>query len=459
MNLNDMRANAYMTQQNLQKKNGDEKTEKSGQVEKQKTVKPFVPAAFIKSSELAQTQEKIAPSFIKTTATEEKKPEPVSFKAFEPISLATSSESAKKQKIDYSKNELNAATNALKSGGLLKVPVEKPEIEGKDSVYRRVAKFLLLLGESEAAKILPHLTDKQIEKIIPEIASIRSVDSEEAAVIFEEFNQLLENARHSGGVETAREMLEKAYGADRANAMMAKAMPVQNKKPFEYLNDEENEKIYLLLKDENVGVKSLVLSHLEPQKAAAVINSMSTEDKKEVVMRLAKMEPMSPDIINRIDRAMKEKNRNQKTEKAEVIDGRNALAQILKKMDSGAENEILESLSEGDPDLGQDLRSRLFTIDDVINSDDRFIQNKLHDMKESDIAYLIAGKSNEFRDKILYNISTGRREEVLTQEDILKPMRRSDVETVTKNFIAQLRQAYENGDLIIKNRNDDVFVN
>lgn len=430
MNLNDMRANAYKTQQTASNKNNEKNDDKT------KTVKPFVPT-----------------TFIKTTATEA-----FQFRSFDsqPVDM---NQVEKKVNKTISKNELNAATDALKSGGLLKVPVEKPEIEGKDSVYRRVAKFLLLIGESEAAKILPHLSEKQIEKIIPEIASIRSVSDEEAAVIFEEFNQLLENARHSGGVETAREMLEKAYGKDRANEMMAKAMPVQNKKPFEYLNDEENEKIFLLLKDENVGVKSLVLSHLEPQKAAAVINAMSADDKKEVVMRLAKMEPINPDIVNRIDRAMKEKNRNQRTEKAEVIDGRNALAQILKKMDSGAENEILSALSDGDPDLGQDLRSRLFTLEDVVNADDRFIQHKLHEMKEDEIAYLIAGKSMEFRDKILYNVSTGKREEILAQEDILKPMRRSDVENVTRNFMAVLRQAYDNGELIIKNRNDDVFVN
>lgn len=354
--------------------------------------------------------------------------------------------------------QLNNAVELLKTGGLVKVPVEEPEKTGKDSVYRRVAKFLLLIGEDEAAKILPHLSESQIEKIIPEIASIRTVEKDEASVIMAEFSELLEKARNSGGVETAREMLEKAYGKKRAEQMIKKAVPFEGKRPFEYFDNADNERVYQLIHDENVGVQSLVLSHLEPKKAASIINLMKPDEKKEVVLRLAKMEPVSPEIIRRIDNAMHEKSLNQTTEKAEHIDGRNALAQILKKMDVGSENQILGLLSDDDPDLGQDLRSRLFTMDDVVKSDDRFIQNVLHEMEELDIAYLIAGKPDDFRAKILTNVSTGRRAEVLEQEDIHKPMRRSDCERITSQFFSKLRRAFEDGHLIIQGRNDDIFV-
>ena len=357
-----------------------------------------------------------------------------------------------------SSQELENSVSFLKTGGLLKVPVEQGASDGKDSVYRRVAKFLLLIGEDEAAKILPHLSETQIEKIIPEIASIRTVSKEEAAVILEEFNSLLNKAREEGGIETAREMLEKAYGKKRADELLKKAMPLEGKAPFNYLKDADNERVYLLIKDENPGVQSMVLSHLEPKKAAKIINLMTPEEKKEVVMRLAKMEPVSPDVLRRVDQAMHEKSLNQTVEKAENIDGRNALAQILKKMDVGAENDILGYLSEDDPDLGQDLRSRLFTMDDVVKSDDRFVQEKLHEMSEVDIAYLIAAKPEDFREKILSNISAGRRAEVRAQEDILKPMRRSDCERITSEFFSKLRRAFEEGHLIIQDRNDDVFV-
>ncbi len=137
------------------------------------------------------------------------------------------------KKSSGSAGELDRAADALTSRGLIKVPVSETETDGKDSVYRRVAKFLLLIGVDEAAKILPHLTEAQTERIIPEIASIRSVTPEEASVILEEFRSLLERSRESGGMDTARNILEKAYGPERAKQLLEKAAPFAGAKPFD----------------------------------------------------------------------------------------------------------------------------------------------------------------------------------------------------------------------------------
>lgn len=366
---------------------------------------------------------------------------------------AKSNDNSKKSE---SSPELQHVTDYLKTGGLIKVTQD--QTEQKDSIFRRVAKFLLIIGEDEAAKILPHLSEAQIEKIIPEIASIRSVDKDEADSILAEFNSLLQNARQAGGVETAREMLTKVYGKEKANQMLEKTVPFSGARPFDYLSDSDSERIYILLKDENIGVQALVLSHLQPQKAASVINQMNPEEKKEIVLRLAKMEAVSPDILKRVDRALREKSLRQTSQKAEKIDGKNALAQILKKMSPSAENDIIASLSESDPDLGMDLRSRLFTMDDVINADDRFIQEQLRLLDDQTLCLLIAANPDDFRNKILDNVSSTRRQDVLSIEEINKPFRRSDCERVTSEFFATLRRAYEDGKLIIHGRDED-FVN
>ena len=338
---------------------------------------------------------------------------------------------------------------------LYKVP--KPE-QKEDSIYRRVAKFLIIIGEDEAAKVLPHLAEEQIEKIIPEIASIKSVSPEESKKILEEFKGLIKQSRQSGGVETARDILQKIYGKEKAQEVLDRAMPFSEGKPFEYLNDADSERVYLLLKEESVGVQTIVLSHLVPKKAAQIINLMKEDEKKEVMIRLAKMEKISPDVIKRIDKSLHQKSLKQTSEKAESIDGKNVLAQILKKMDPKSESEIINVLSEDNPDLGEDLRSRLFTIEDVVNADDRFIQEKLRDMSIDEICYLIAGKSVEFREKILSNVSKGRKAEILEQESILSPMRKSDCERITSIFFSILRRSFDEGHLIIKGRNDDVYV-
>ena len=423
MNKNDLRANAYINA--LKSGNSD-----TGKKEKSE-VKPFIPPRVQSKSENKQKNE---------NQNQENKP------LFRDVNKKVG------------KILETQATDYLKSGGLIKVPVADKQSDGKDSVYRRVAKFLLIIGVDEAAKILPHLSEEQTERIIPEIASIRNVDPDEAEVILAEFKGLLEKSRESGGKETARSILDKAYGPERAEVLLNKAAPFAGTKPFEYLNDADTERVFYLLNDESEQIRALVLSYLEPKKAAGVINMMDGETKKEVVKRLAKMEPVSPDILRRIDQAMHEKSLAQTTSKAENIDGRNALAEILKKMSPDAEKDILHNLAEDDPELGQDLRSRLFTYEDVVNADDRFIQEQLREMDDVTIAMLITGKPDDFVEKILSCISAGRRASVRDEQSINAPYKRSDVERITSSFFSVLRRAFEEGRLIIKGRNDEVYV-
>ncbi|WP_288567600.1 flagellar motor switch protein FliG [uncultured Treponema sp.] len=360
-----------------------------------------------------------------------------------------------KKKSATSDDVKNAAKN-LTSGGLVKIPASSTE---KDSIYRRVAKFLVIVGIDEAAKILPHLTEEQTEKIIPEIASIQKITPEESASILEEFESLVEKAREEGGLETARNILTKAYGSEKAEDMLKKSVKYPDGKPFDYLSDADAERIKVLIDGESDAVKSLVLSQIEPKKAAKVINLMDVDDKKKIVLRLAKMKPVAPEVLAEIDRSLHEKLLTQNTENSQNMDGRGVLAQILKRMNPSVENSIINTLSEQDPELGEDLRKRLFTEEDVIGSDDRFIQNYLHDMEDRDIAVLIYGKNDAFREKILSNVSKNRRRVILDEESMIHHLTKSDSEKMTSSFYSVLRRAWENGDLRVSGRDEgEVYV-
>ncbi|MCI6826481.1 MAG: flagellar motor switch protein FliG, partial [Spirochaetia bacterium] len=344
--------------------------------------------------------------------------------------LSSQKEKSKKEKHKSQNPELNAASDALVSGGLLKVPVSKKEADGRDSVYRRVAKFLLIIGVDEAAKILPHLTEEQTEKIIPEIASIRSVSPEETSQILEEFETLLKNAREGGGIDTAREILRKAYGEKKAKELIDKSVPFPLEKPFEYLNDIDNERINLLLKEESVQVKALILSHLNPKKAASVINLMDSKEKSEVAFRLLKLEPVSPEVIKNLDEVLHKKVLLQNSQRTNSLDGKNILAEILKKMSFSTENSILSKISTEEPSLANDLRERLFTVDDVVNSDDRFVQETLMMYSNYEIACLVYKREEKFTKKIFQCISLGRVSQVNEELNINQTFLKSECDKI-----------------------------
>ncbi len=432
MNLNDLRANAYGAQ-----KNNYKKTENT---EKKENIKPFVPPRITKL--VSKESEEQSDKSDKIINNEKKQEKPL----FKDVNN------------EIGKILAKDTTDYLKSEGLVKVPVSESGKDGKDSVYRRVAKFLLLIGIDEAAKILPHLTSEQTEKIIPEIATIRGVPPEEASEILSEFNGLLEKSRESGGVETALNILEKAYGKEKAQEILEKSSPLRGAKPFDYLNDADSERIYLLLSDEVEQVQALVLSRLDAKKAATVINLMLPQKKVQVARRLVKMTSVSPDVLKRVDKALREKSLLQTSSDVQKIDGQSVLASILKKMNPMHEQEILSKLSKEDPTLSENLRKKLFTIEDIINADNKFIQEELRKMSDSEIAMLVFSKPKDFVKKIYDCISEGRKKLVQDEIEVNAPYRSSDCEVISSRFFGILRRAFENGELIIKGRNEEEYV-
>lgn len=364
------------------------------------------------------------------------------------------------QKIPGQKNSderLDAAVSAIKQGGLLKVGREASG--EKDGVHRRVAKFLLLIGTDEAAEVLKFLPQDDIEKIIPQLATIQSVASDEAEEILSEFHSLVEKKVEVAGEDAALDILEKAFGAGKAQALMERVeRKIEAEHPFTCLKEKTPEEILSILEGESEQVTSIVLSHLEPKKSAAVINLMDSRQKKEIVLRLAKMQKISPEVISAIDNTIRRKAAARPSNDLLAIDGKGALVQILKRMDFTAEKEILDDLERFDPALKADLQKNLFTADDVVDCDDRFLQEKLREMSDKEIAFLIADKGDDFRKKIFANISVGRGDRILEEEAASKPMLRRDVEEVTKSFLETLRAAWQNGSLRVLGR-DEEYVN
>ncbi len=338
--------------------------------------------------------------------------------------------------------------------GLVKVPVT--DKQGAESSYRRVAKFLLLIGVDEAARVMAGLAPEQIEKVVLEIASIRRVDPDEAAFILAEFESLMQRAREpSGGVGAARQILETAFGAEKAGQMLRKAVPGVEGRPFDYLDNVDPLKLVHILSGELPAIKAMVLSQLKPEIAAGVLKAFTDEEKKETVLRLARLKTINPDALRRVDEAIREKIQNINTTSADSIDGRSALAEILRRMDGKVEQEILDNLAGKDPDLGRDIRERLFTIDDIIKADDRFVQETLRPMSEHDLAVLITAKSESFRVKVLSNLSRTRSALVLEDEKLIAPLSRAESERVTSAFFSLMRRAWEDGKFSISGRDEE----
>ncbi len=329
-----------------------------------------------------------------------------------------------------------------------------------DRNYRKVAKFLVLIGKDEAARILAKLDPDQIEKVSRELASITRVEPVEAESLLAEFKSLLSGGiagaprAASGGIETARALLRTAFGAEKGDAVLRRAVPESAESPFAFLEDFEGDQTALLFKDEAPGTTALVLSRLSPKAAAAAIGAMESSVKLEVLKRIAKLGKVAPEILESISASLREKARNIGRQTGETVDGRSALAEILKRADSSLGDRLLEELKDSDPELGMDLKERLFTLDDVIMVEDRKVQERLRSLSDKEIALLIKGRRPAFVEKLMSNISAQRRVLVTEEREILGPVPRSEQDPLTKEFIAWFRLEKDEGRLVMLDDSD-----
>lgn len=320
----------------------------------------------------------------------------------------------------------------------------------------KAAKFLLLLGRDEAATVIRHLKPEEIEKISRQIAAIESIDTAEANQILTEFGWLAktQSANLAGGPDIAERMLEAAFGQEKAQEVFRRAVP-EARKPFAFLNDFEASQLLVLLKDESPQVLAMILPYIDAKLASGVISALPPPVRTDVVRRIARLERAQTDIIERVEAVLRDKAaRLGRNAPGERIDGAAVLANILKHVDSGMEDGILSGIEENDPTLSHDIRERLFTADDLLRVADRDMQKGLRDMSERDIALLLKGKSQSFRDKVLENVSRSKKTIVLEEFDILGTVRRDDVDKATKQFVGWFKKRWEDGDLVLDGDDD-----
>ncbi len=347
------------------------------------------------------------------------------------------------------------------------IPGKAGEHAEEDSKYRRVAKFLILLGREEASRnlasqILSKLDIDQVEQVSKEIASIRGISKEEAIEIFDEFKALLAEGYHflgtaSGGIDTARNILYAAFGPEKGESFLRKTVPESAENPFAFLEEFTGEQAAFLLKEESPAVTALVLSRVSPKLSAACLALMNPVRKLDVVKRIAHLADTLPEVLERVAQGLKDKAHTVGKVDGESIDGRSALTAILKHTDISFGEKILNELEENDPELSLDIKERLHTLEDVIKAENKPVQNHLRSMSDKDIALLLKGKSEEFTQKILSNLSSHRRSIVQEEIEIMGPVLKRDADAADKAFLTWFRTGREEGRIVLID-DEDVII-
>jgi flagellar motor switch protein FliG len=330
--------------------------------------------------------------------------------------------------------------------------------EKKPNGLKKVAILLIALGPRRSAAILKNFQKDNLELISAEIANTGEVSPQEKLTVIEEFLELCGDPSSSmvGGLSYAMELLEQTVGPQKTKEIM-KYLTAQVK-PFGLLRKTDPKQILNFIDNEHPQTIALILSYLDPEQAAAILNSLPKEMQSDIAWRIASMERTSPEIIKEVEAVLEKEFSTIVSHDFTSAGGINALVNILNNVDRGTEKSIIEDLEKEDQELAEEIRKRLFVFEDIIMLDDYSIRRVLKEIDFRDLASALKGSNQEVAEVIYKNMS--KRAAEMLKEDIesLGPLRLREVEATQQRIVQTIRRLDEAGEIIIARGGQDAIV-
>jgi flagellar motor switch protein FliG len=328
------------------------------------------------------------------------------------------------------------------------------------SGLQKSAMLLITLGPEVSASVFQHLEDEEIDMLTLEIANIRKVDNEDKEEIMSEFYQLAmaNNFLTQGGINYAKEILEKALGSDKANDIIKRLTSNLQTRPFDFARKADASQILNFIQNESPQTIALVLSYLVPEQASLILSSLSEDKQAEVARRIALMDRTSPEVIAQVERVLEQKMSTSVSRDLTSAGGIEAIVKILNGVDRTTERTIIEALQMQDPSLAEEIKKRMFLFEDIISFDNRSIQRIIREIDNADLQLALKVASEELNEKIFSNMSKRMAETFKEEMEFMGPVRVRDVEEAQTRIVAIVRRLEESGEIIISRGGDDVIV-
>ena len=307
---------------------------------------------------------------------------------------------------------------------------------------QKAAIIISSIGTENASEVFKHFSDEEVEQITLEIARMNYYPMEVIDSVLNEFYELCltQKVISEGGVEYARDVLEKAFGPQTAQALFEKITKQFQTKAFAFVRKADYKNLLAI---------ALILSYARSDQASAILSELPKKTRIDVVERMAKMDRASPDVVKSIERTLEKKFDNLVTADSTEVGGIDYVAEVMNNVDRATEKYIFDELTLRDPKLADDIRSKMFVFEDIVTLDNMAIQAFIPEVDSKDLAVAIKGSTPEVAECIYANMSTRMRESVQTDVEYLHNVRMRDVEEAQQRIVSIIRRLEDEGTLVI----------
>jgi flagellar motor switch protein FliG len=326
---------------------------------------------------------------------------------------------------------------------------------------QKAAILFITLGPEVSADLFKHLQEEEIEKLTLEIANQRQVSQEQKEQVISEFYQMAMAKEYisAGGLEYAREVLEKALGSEQAVNIINRLTSSLQIRPFDFARKTDPAQLLNFIQNEHPQTIALIMAYLTPDQSAAILSALPQDRQAEVARRIAIMDRTSPDILREVERVLERKLSSLVTQDFTAAGGIKAIVEVLNRVDRTTERTITESLETEDPELAEEIKRLMFVFEDIVMLDDRSLQLVLREVDQKDLALALKATNSEVAEKVYRNMSKRAADMLKEEIEYMGPVKIRDVEEAQQKVVNIIRQLEDKGEIVVsRGKGDEMIV-
>jgi flagellar motor switch protein FliG len=324
---------------------------------------------------------------------------------------------------------------------------------------RKAAILIMALGEELAATLFKTLSEGDVRRVTDEITRLGEVPATHLSNVVTEFFGLLETQQYivRGGPEYARRLLTEAFGAERAEDLLAQVEKMRERSTGDLavLQKMEPQQLSKFLENEHPQTVALVLAHLDPKKASTVLMHLQPAMRVEAVRRLAGMRHFSPEMAQKVALVLHRRMESLGSNGRRSYAGYKAVAEMLNRLDQVASKTILEEIEQQEPKVAIEIRTLMFTFDDLMTVSQTSIRELVGAADKKMLATALKGGRENVRAHLFKAMSSRAAEMMKDDMDALGPMRGKEINAAQQELLALANKLESEGKMILKMETDD----
>jgi len=329
--------------------------------------------------------------------------------------------------------------------------------DAERSGTERAAILLLTLGEQEAAQVLKHMGAKEVQRIGAAMAKLSNVQREEVHSIITDFSSSVESQTSVGvGAEDfLRKVLVDALGQDKATSIIDRISIGRSTKGLEALKWMDARAVAELIRLEHPQIIAIVLAYLEADQSAEILTCLPANMRSDIMVRIATLDGVQPSALTELDDIMEKTFAGKGTARTSALGGAKAAANIINNLEPSQEGVIMDQIVQTDEALGSRIQDLIFVFDNLLDIDDRSMQELLRQVASDKLLLAMKGCEDAMKEKIFKNMSQRAAEMLKDDLESKGPVRISEVEGAQKEILQTARKLAESGAIALAGKGDE----